>query len=91
LAIPVASVVTGVGQDEQALAPMRCANFRRAEEARLVVVTQSRKSIADRSIPGKEGWHILDEDQGGTHLTNEPHAMRPECAFVVVAASPSRD
>ncbi len=70
---------------------MRCANLRRAEEARLIVVPQSRKSIADRSIPGKEGWDVLDEDQGGTHLTNEPHEMRPERAFVLVAASPSRD
>jgi len=70
---------------------MRCAHFRRAEEPRLIVVAQSRKSIADRSIPGKEGWHVLDEDQGGTHLTNEAHEVRPERAVVLIAASASRD
>lgn len=104
---PLLSPAIGVGQqsrgvgagvplagpeDEEPLAPMGRADFRRCEEARRKAVAQADQVSGDlgKSEPQMMG-DVLEEDEGRLAFADDARDMRPEMARVVRAEPLARD
>jgi len=79
-------VVFADGEDEEPLAPVRCADFRRREEACRKAVAHADQSAGDFGEAEAEMMgDILEEDEGRFDLADDARDMRPEVAWVVRA------
>lgn len=80
------------GEDEEPLALVRCADFRRCEEACRKAVAHADQSCGDFGETEAEMMgDILEEDEGRLDLTDDAGDMRPEVARVVSAPALARD
>jgi hypothetical protein len=80
------------GEDEQPLALVRRADFRRREEACRKLVAHADQSAGDFGEAEAEMMgDILEEDEGRFDLADDAGDMRPEVARVVRAPALSRD
>lgn len=78
--------VSGVGQDEEPFAPVRRANFRRAEYARVNLVTHAAKVAPHFAQPESHvPSHVLEEAPSRGNISNELCNARPEMSRVVTA------
>lgn len=85
-------VALAVGEDEEPLAPMRRADFRRREEARRKAVPHADQSFGDFGEAEAEMMgDVLEEDEGRLALANDAGDMRPEVARVVRALALARN
>ena len=85
--VPVAD-----GEDEQPLALVGRADFRRREEACRKAVAHADQSCGDFGEAEAEMMgDILEEDEGWLDLSNNPRDMRPEVARVVRAPTLASD
>ena len=85
-------VVFADGEDEQPFAPVRCADFRRREEACRKAVAHADQSCGDFGEAEAEMMgDILEEDEGRLDLADDPGDMRPEMAWVCRAPALARD
>lgn len=85
-------VALAVGEDEEPLAPMRCTDFRRREEARRKAVAHADQSSGDVGEAEAEMMgDILEEHEGRLGLSDDPGDMRPEVARVVRAPALAGD
>ncbi len=85
-------VVFAVGEDEEPLALVRCADFRRCEEACRKAVAHADQSACDVGEAEAEMMgDILEEDEGGFDLADDAGDMRPEVARVVGTPALARD
>jgi len=74
------------GENEQPLAPVGRADFRRREEACRKLVAHADQSCGDFGEAEAEMMgDILEEDEGRLDLADDPGDMRPEVAWVVRA------
>jgi len=80
------------GKDEQPLALVRRADFRRREEACRKLVAHADQSVGDfgEAEPEMMG-DILEEDEGWLDLADDPGDMRPEVARIVHTPALARD
>ena len=80
------------GEDEQAFALVRRADFRRRKEAWRKAVAHADQSAGDFGEAEAEMMgDILEEDEGRLDLTDDAGDMRPEVARVVRAPALARD
>jgi hypothetical protein len=80
------------GEDEEPLALVGCADFRRREKARRKAVAHADQSCGDFGEAEAEMMgDILEEDEGRLDLSNDPGDMRPEVARVVSTPALARD
>jgi len=80
------------GEDEEAFAPVRCADFRRREEACRKLVAHADQSAGDFGEAEAEMMgDILEEDEGWLDLADDAGDMRPEVAWVVRTPALARD
>jgi hypothetical protein len=80
------------GEDEQPLALVRCADFRRREEACRKLVAHADQSCGDFGEAEAEMMgDILEEDEGRLNLADDAGDMRPEVARVVCTPALARD
>ena len=80
------------GEDEQALALVRRADFRRREEACRKAVAHSDQSCGDFGEAEAEMMgDILEEDEGRLDLADDAGDMRPEVAWIVRTPALARD
>ncbi len=80
------------GEDEQPLALVRCADFRRREEARRKAVAHADQSSGDFGEAEAEMMgDILEEHEGRFDFADDAGDMRPEVARVVGTAALTRD
>ena len=85
-------VALTVGEDEEPLAPVRRADFRRREEARRKAVPHADQSSGDFGEAEAEMMgDVLEEDEGRLALANDAGDMRPEVPRVVRAPALARD
>ena len=85
-------VVFADGEDEQSLALVGRADFRRREEACRKAVAHADQSCGDFGEAEAEMMgDILEEDELRLDLANDPGDMRPEVARVVRAPTLARD
>lgn len=85
-------VALAVGEDEQPLAPMGRADFRRREEACRKAVAHADQSSGDFGETEAEMMgDVLEEDEGRLDFADDPGDMRPEVARVVRASALARD
>jgi hypothetical protein len=85
-------VALAVGEDEEPLALVGRANFRRREEARRKAVAHADQSSGDFGEAEAEMMgDILEEHEGRLGLSDDPGDMRPEVARVVCAPALARD
>ena len=80
------------GEDEESLAPVGRADFRRREEACRKAVAHADQSCGDFGEAEAEMMgDILEEDEGRFDLADDAGDMRPEVARVVGAPAFARD
>lgn len=80
------------GEDEEPLALVRCADFRRREEACRKAVAHADQSCGDFGEAEAEMMgDILEEDEGRLDLADDAGDMWPEVARVVGAPALARD
>ena len=80
-----------MGEDEESLAPMGRADFRRREEARRKAVAHADQSAGDLGEAETEMMgDILEEDEGRFRLADDPGDMRPEVTRILRAAALAR-
>ena len=85
-------VALAVGEDEEPLAPMRRADFRRREEACRKPVAQADQVSGDLGKAEAEMMgDVLEEDEGRLDLADDARDMRPEVARVGRAEPPAGD
>ena len=85
-------VVFAYGEDEQSLALVGRADFRRREEACRKAVAHADQSAGDFGEAEAEMMgDILEEHEGRFDLTDDAGNMRPEVAWVVRAPALARD
>jgi hypothetical protein len=85
-------VPLAVGEDEQPLAPVGRADFRRREEARRKAVAHADQSCGDFGEAEAEMMgDIFEEDEGRLDLADDTGDMRPEVAWVVGTPALARD
>ena len=85
--VPVAD-----GEDEEPLALVRCADFRRREDACRKAVAHFDQSCGDFGKAEAEMMgDILEEHEGRLDLADDPGDMGPEVARVVCAPALARD
>jgi hypothetical protein len=85
-------VVFAVGEDEQPLALVGRADFRRREEACRKAVAHADQSAGDFGEAEAEMMgDILEEDEGRLNLSDDAGDMRPEVARVVGTSALARD
>ena len=85
-------VALAVGEDEEPLAPMRRADFRRREEARRKAVAHTDQPSGDLGEAEAEMMgDVLEEDEGRLNLADDPGDMGPEVPRVVRAPALARD
>lgn len=85
-------IALAVGEDEEPLAPVGRADFRRREEARRKAVAHADQSSGDVGEPEAEMMgDVLEEDEGRFGLSDDPSDMRPEVARIVRAPALARD
>jgi len=85
-------VALAVGEDEEPLAPMGRADFRRREEARRKPVAHADQSSGDFGKAEAEMMgDVLEEHEGRLDLADDADDMRPEVARVVRAPAFARD
>jgi hypothetical protein len=84
--------VIPVGEDEQSLAPMGRANFRRSEESRRKAVAHADQVSGDLGKSEAEMMgDVLQEHERRLALADDARDVRPEMARVVGAPPPSGD
>jgi len=77
-----------VCQDEQPLAPVRSADFRRRKEVRRNCVAQSFKVSGDLLEPQREvSRHILEKTQCGFGLTNALRHEGPQMSLIALSTT----
>jgi hypothetical protein len=87
-----ARVALAVGEDEEPLAPVGRADFRRREETRRKSVAQADQVSGDLGKSEAEMMgDILEEDEGRLDLADDARDMRPEVARVGRAEPPAGD
>lgn len=80
------------GEDEQPLALVRRADFRRSEEARRKAVAHADQPSGDFGEAKAEMMgDVLEEDEGRFALADDPGDMGPEVARIVRAPALARD
>ena len=80
------------GEDKEPLALVRCADFRRREEACRKAVAHADQSCGDFGEAEAEMMgDILKEDEGRPDLVDDAGDMRPEMAWIVRAPALARD
>ena len=80
------------GEDEQTLAFVGSADFRRCEEARRKAVAHADQSCGDFGETEAEMMgDIFEEDEGRLDLADDTGDMRPEVAWVVGTPALARD
>lgn len=80
------------GEDEQPLALVRCADFRRREEACRKLVAHADQSCGDFGEAEAEMMaDILEEDEGRLDLADDAGDMRPEVPRIVCTPALARD
>ncbi len=80
------------GEDEEPLAPVGRADFRRREEARRKAVAHADQPSGDFGEAKAEMMgDVLEEDEGRPDLADDAGDMRPEVARVRSAPAPARD
>lgn len=80
------------GEDKEPLALVRCADFRRREEACRKLVAQADQSACDFGKAEAEMMgDILEEDEGRFDLADDAGDVRPEVARVIHAPALARD
>ena len=80
------------GENEEALAPVGRADFRRREEARRKAVAHADQSAGDFGEAEAEMMgDILEEDKGRLDLADDAGDMRPEVPWVLRAPALARD
>jgi hypothetical protein len=80
------------GKDEQPLALVRCADFRRREEACRKLVAHADQSAGDFGEAEAEMMgDILEEDEGRLDLADDAGDMRPQVARVLGTPALARD
>lgn len=79
------AVAVGHPEDEEALAFMRVANFRRAEEACLNLAAQAEKVSSDPfgTAFGEHASDVFDEDEPRPGLDEDAPGRAPEVALVI--------
>lgn len=83
------AVAVGHAEDEEALAFVRVANFRRAEEAARNLAAQAEKVSSDSfgAALREHAPDVLDEDEPRTGLDEDAASGAPEVALVVSSKS----
>lgn len=85
-------VALALGEDEEPLAPVGRADFRRREQARRKAVAHADQSCGDFGEAEAEMMgDILEEHEGRLGLADDAGDMRPEMARVVLAPALARD
>jgi len=85
-------VALAVSEDEEPLAPVGRADFRRREEARRKAVPHADQSSGDFGEAEAEMMgDVLEKDEGRLGLADDPGDMRPEVARVVGTPALARD
>ena len=80
------------GEDKEPLALVRCADFRRREEACRKAVAHADQSCGDFGEAEAEMMgDIFEEDEGRLDLADDAGDMRPEVAWVVRTPALARD
>jgi hypothetical protein len=82
-----ASLALGVGQDPEALPPMRGTNIVRSQLTPFRVVPQ-RGQVPENSTkpPNSEHWRVLHERESWSYLANDASELRPQAASLSVDA-----
>jgi hypothetical protein len=90
---PSCAVAVGHAEDEETLALMRRANFRRAEESSLNLKAQALKVSVDAfgAAAGEHAADVLDEDPPGAGLDDDPPRRAPEISLVLFGEALSGD
>ena len=81
-----------MGQNEETVAPVACADFSRRLDARSNPIAQALKVSHDVSeTQGEMAGDVLEETPFGLHFADDPGDLGPEVAGVVFALSKARE
>jgi hypothetical protein len=90
---PEDALASGVGQNENPFAELGGADLGRAVHAPFRIEPergQIPEYISQEPV-SKEAWHVLQEDERGSHVANDPREGRPEPPRIVSPLSFSGD
>lgn len=86
----------GVGQGEDALAPLWCTRIRRSEQTPLCIVPERGQRPENASprapaVNSKEPWHVLQEDETGSYHANDASKLGPQPTVIAHPLASARD